>query len=475
MDDLISIFDAAARRFSDKPALIGRKGESVSFAVLRASSEGLAARLAARGLGKGARVLVALPVGVRLYAALAALWRIGAVAVFPEPALGLKGLRAAISISMPEAVIASGRYRLLKLLPPLWGLPMIVPRAGDKGRWRNVPLGESDAALISFTSGSTGAPKAILRSHGFLLAQHRAVLPMLGDDPAPRDLVAFPVFALVNLALGRTTVLPDWRQAEQVTGAALAARIEKTGATRLLLTPALCEALAEHGLPPRTSAIFTGGGPVFPDIVARLGAGRSDLKVVTVYGSTEAEPIAHLDARDVSEEDRAAMEGGRGLLAGHPVPEARVRVVYDEIQVAGAHVNRGYLDPARDAETKVAEGGTIWHRTGDAGRIDGEGRLWLLGRLSAALPGPGGTKLFPFGIETAARIWPGVRRAALASLAGEAVLAIEGDPVYLGTWRQLAQALGIARVIRLHALPMDRRHRSKVDYPALARAVRNAE
>ncbi len=471
MSDLAAIFEATARDAGDRTALIAPEGQ-ISFADLNTRATGLTERLAAKGITKGDRVLVATPVGIALYATLAALWRLGAVAVFPEPAMGLKGLLHAIRSARPRAFIAAGPYRLLTLLPQLWRIPMICPRADDHGTSARIPLSPGDPALISFTSGSTGLPKAIQRSHAFLLAQNDAVLPLLGTDPAPRDLVAFPVFALINLAVGRTSILPNWRQNRQaeVTGKALFDWIDQTRATRLLLPPALCETLGGGGAPAAITDIFTGGGPVFPDVIDRLQQGRPDLRITCVYGSTEAEPIAHLHAADISQADREAMQNGQGLLAGQPVDQVRLRIVDDEIQVAGDHVNKGYLDPARDAGTKVADGGIIWHRTGDAGRLDEKGRLWLLGRTTAVAR-RGGQTIYPFTIETAARFWPGLRRAALAQVGDDLVLAVEGDTAHLADWRASADALGIYDVKALPALPLDRRHRSKIDYPALAKML----
>src|SRR5690606_16619894 len=127
-----------------------------------------------------------------------------------------------------------------------------------------------------------------------------------------------------------------------------------------------------------------------------------------VYGSTEAEPIAHVRMDEIALADWEAMATGGGLLAGKPIPEIAVELRDHEVFVAGAHVNRGYLDPADDRTTKAIRDGVLWHRTGDAARIDETGRLWLLGRREAASNG-----LFPFAIETAALSWPGVKRAAL--------------------------------------------------------------
>src|SRR5205807_7301209 len=97
-----------------------------------------------------------------------------------------------------------------------------------------------------------------------------------------------------------------------------------------------------------------------------------------------------------------------------------------EIVVSGEHVLAGYLDREDDAETKFRVDGRVWHRTGDAGRLDGEGRLWLLGRCSAVVTDAKGT-LYPFAVECAAQHQPGIRRAALLSRRGERLLAIEAD------------------------------------------------
>ncbi|MBK8438701.1 MAG: AMP-binding protein [Rhodobacter sp.] len=233
MTDLARHFSEAARREGDRIALI-TPHERVSFAEIDRRAAAFAATGAARGICKGDRVLVVMPVGIDLYVALAACWRLGAVAVFPEPAMGLKGLRHAVAVTRPAFVFASGIYRLVRFLPALWRCPRLAPHAADRGAVDPVALTPDDCALISFTSGSTGAPKAIPRSHGFLMAQHAAVRSLLASDRPETDLVAFPVFALVNLADGRCSALPDWRisRPETVTQKQLSAWITRSGATR---------------------------------------------------------------------------------------------------------------------------------------------------------------------------------------------------------------------------------------------------
>jgi len=156
------------------------------------------------------------------------------------------------------------------------------------------------------------------------------------------------------------------------------------------------------------------------------------------------------------------MKTGAGLLAGRSVEAIRVAIREDEIIVTGDHVNKGYLDPAADAATKLKHEGEIWHRTGDAGRFDAEGRLWLGGRLDGRAGG-----LLPFGVEAASRFWPGVRRSALVGFDGRAILAVEGDLDQLPAWTRAAALIGNVHVIAISEIPLDKRHRSKVDYVTL--------
>lgn len=466
--NLVDAFLARASSCAGRVAIIDGRGRSIRYGELAARSAALAGAWRAAGLRRGDRVLLAMGVGIELYVSLAALWRLGAVAVFPEPALGLGGLRHAVAATRPRAFLGAGWYRLLPILVPGLRATELRLTPADRG---GAPVEGAEAvgtdhpALISFTSGTSGAPKAIVRSHGFLKAQNDAVAGLLTPSATGEvDLVAFPVFVVVELGLGVTSVLPNWRLSRQdrADPAAIAAHMRRFGVTRALLPPSICERLVGLADVPPLQAVFTGGGPVFPDLMERLTQRWPQAEIVAVYGSTEAEPIAHLHARDIGAEDWQAMRSGRGLLAGRPIAEIALRLDDDEIVVTGDHVNKGYLDPADDPANKIRHGDRIWHRTGDAGRLDGDGRLWLLGRHGAKAGG-----FYPFEVEAAARGWPGVRRAALVQCTDTTTLAIEGDRSHAAIWQQRAAAIGAIRVAPVAEIPLDRRHRSKVDLAAL--------
>ncbi|HEX2781698.1 MAG TPA: AMP-binding protein, partial [Gemmatimonadaceae bacterium] len=271
------------------------------------------------------------------------------------------------------------------------------------------------------------------------------------------------------------------------------AQIARHRATRMTASPALVDRLVNasgaRAALATIARIATGGGPVFPDLIARAHS-VCGAEVVAVYGSTEAEPVAHLAERDLSSTDLIAMRGGAGLLVGSPVPEIALRIaprdativsaldqppaprVTGEIVVSGAHVVPGYLDGRGDAETKVRHGDRVWHRTGDLGYLDERGRLWLLGRATGAIDDERGT-LYPFAVECAARLVVPGRTIAVASTSGKRLL-LARQRLGAGERAELDVALrwaSIDLVVDECPIPLDRRHNSKVDYPALQRLL----
>jgi olefin beta-lactone synthetase len=470
--NLLRTFLDSAERRGDRTAIVASDGAVATYGELIRRSSALAAAWRRRGLACGDQVLLAMPLTIDLYVGLIALWRIGAVAVFPEPALGLRGLRHAARVTKPSALLTGGRFRALRYaVPELWRVPLSLgPSERGSAPDAVTAVDPDHPALISFTSGSTGLPKAMVRSHGMLGRQNAYVCELLAPRRSDEtDLVAFPVFVLANLGTGTTSVLPDWnlRRHDAANPAGIAALIARHKVTRALIPPSICQKLAA-GPPLALDTVFTGGGPVFPHLLERMSERMPSTEIVTVYGSTEAEPIAHLRAADVSAADWRSMREGGGLLAGAPIAAAQVKIREDEIVVTGDHVNKGYLDPSDDRTTKLTINGHIWHRTGDAGRIDAAGRLWLLGRADGVVAG-----LFPFCVEAAAQYWPGVARCALIGLERRPTLAIEGDARQLGAWRSQAAGIGDIAVVPVAAIPLDRRHGSKVDYPALRRILGN--
>ncbi len=497
----------------------GGHSRSVSFWEMERASGRAAALLSGAGLCFGDRVLVLQPMSAELYVALVAMFRLGLVPMFLDPSAGRAHIAGCCEIAPPQAFIGSAKAQLLCLaLPELRRIPRkfaIGPTLPGSIPWSRAdrlepvktfaPCEEGTPALITFTSGSTGRPKAALRTHGFLLAQHRALERTLGLPAGVMELATLPVFALANLAAGLTSLIPDadLRAPGRVKPGPILAQIDAHRPSRVAASPAFLDRLAEQCLResrllPSFQQIFTGGAPVFPRLLDKLRSVAPHAEIVAVYGSTEAEPIAEISLDAIWPEDREAMLSGRGLLAGPPVSAIELRIIQGqwgapvgpytkeqflaacvtarepgEIVVSGDHVLPGYLDGGSDAETKFRVEGKVWHRTGDAGYLDHGGRLWLLGRCSAVVTDAKGT-LYPFAVECAAQHQAGIRRAALLSRTGERLLAVEAEHGAVIDTEALYTALAWAqldRVVRVREIPVDKRHNAKVDYTALSRVV----
>jgi len=520
--NLVEVFAEQCRLRPQASAIVescnGRNRVS-RFADLHERSGRVAAWLRIAGVRAGDPVLIFHPMSAELYVVLLGVFRLGAVAMFLDPSAGREHVERCCALQPPQALIASPRAHLLRLVSrALRSIPCKIVI----GPWLPgaMPLSRADIcepltacesceadtpALLTFTSGSTGRPKAAVRTHGFLLTQHRLLARHLGLTAGEVDLTTLPIFLLANLASGVTSVIPDadLRRPGGVEPGPVLEQIRHCAVTRSTASPAFFERLlaggGETGALGGLRKLYTGGAPVFPRLLHRLQKAAPEAQVEAVYGSTEAEPIAHIRTREITEGDRTAMLQGRGLLAGAPIAEIRLAVMRDqwgtplnrlsdaefaslvqpvdatgEIVVTGDHVLKGYLHGQGDEETKFKVEGTVWHRTGDAGLLDASGRLWLLGRCGAKIADERGV-LYPFSVECAAQEQPGVRRAALAAVEGKRVLAVEPEgQLTADTKRSMHDTLGWAHLAEIRAfptLPVDARHNAKIDYVALRRML----
>jgi acyl-CoA synthetase (AMP-forming)/AMP-acid ligase II len=523
--NILDVLRRHARERPDAAAIIDthhRRPRATTFADLDRLSARAAGLLTRAGLTPGDAVLVFHPMSAELYVALLAIFRLRLVAMFLDPSAGREHVERCCELHAPRGLIASTKAHLLRLtspalrrIPAKFVIGWPVPGATRWGKLASTPPHDAIAecppgtpALLTFTSGSTGQPKAAVRTHDFLLAQHAALAHSLRLEPGDVDLTTLPIVLLANLGSGVTSVVPDadLRLPGAIAAGPVVTQIRAHNVVSSTASPAFFERLARHCLDrgdklPGLRKVFTGGAPVFPRLLDRVQATAPAADVVAVYGSTEAEPIAHISRSELTADDRRAMLAGRGLLAGPPVAEVRLRILRDqwgrpagpfsaaqfnaqcqpaaghplagrpgEIVVTGGHVLSGYLDGKGDAETKFRVDGTVWHRTGDAGYLDGRGRVWLLGRCSATIRDGRGT-LYPFAAETAAYEDPAVRRAAVVAHRGRRVLAVEydgdcseADVAALSAALKWAE-LDAVRVCR--SIPVDGRHNAKIDYPRL--------
>lgn len=507
----------------------------VSFAELHTAIAQAGAMLRAAGLRRGDRVLLFQPMSLDLYVAFGAILANGMTAVFIDPGMPRSQLDRAAAHLSPQAFLGPPRAHLLRLISPAirrtphhfshaaW-LPMTRPWQAYQDHApldEFVPCDDDTPALITVTSGTTGMPKFATRTHGFLRSQHAAIDAALAIDPGAVIATSLPVFVLSFLAMGTTTLLPgvDLRSPGRYDVAAFLAQLRATGVTCLAASPALLDRLARYCMAQHVTLleikqIYSGGGPVWPDLMDRLQRVAPNASILAVYGATEAEPIATLAYDDLRATDRYASSAGMGLPVGEPVPTIDLRIIPDrwgeplgpytqaewealalaptqagEIVVAGPHVlTSGSGEEAQS--TKIQVGERTWHRTGDAGYLDRSGRLWLLGRCAAALPpavqqhgaapdAPLRGKLYPLAVEASVLALPEVKYAALVEVDGRRVLALELVTPQTQAWIDaLADRVGWANLDAVRVLPrmpVDRRHNAKVDYPALRRLLHKSQ
>ncbi|MCY4000756.1 MAG: AMP-binding protein [Bacteroidetes bacterium] len=505
----------------------GHHTSTVTFAQLTDRSAKAAALLRMIGLTHGDRILLFQPVSIELYVALLAIFRLGLVATVLDPSAGRKHIEQCCRIAEPKAFLGPARAHVLRFLCE--GLRHIehhlvttswIPFAiGWSKLERLSPLdsieecSSSHDALLTFTSGSTGLPKAAIRSHGFLRAQHEVLASSIDLEPREIDLPALPIFVLANLASGVTSVIPkcDLRTPGMIEPEPVLEQIQEHHITRTVASPAFYNQLLEvNRSKPKSQEknkeglaslrkLYTGGAPVFPPLLHELRTAMPRGQVIVVYGSTEAEPISHLNWDEASTHDRLSMYDGKGLLVGKPVSQIRVRIMENqwgkplsamntqefaqmehpemqpgEIVVSGPHVLSGYLNGVGDEETKFRVDDHIWHRTGDAGYLDPHGRLWLLGRASAIIQDDRGT-VYPFAVECAASQLGFIRRSALASLNLQRLLAVELQSFAPADADQQIRTIlawaHIDKIVRVPRIPVDRRHNAKVNYPSLTKQL----
>jgi olefin beta-lactone synthetase len=379
----------------DRPALwTARYGplRFDEFGRLAGQAQALAAE--ARLDTGDAALLLAAP-GPALFAAAVGLLGRGITVVLVEPWLPLAEIDEVLAQVRPRAFIGSRLAQLWALrLPAARRIPHWIhtgriarPRAGV--RFECADLYPATPAILTFTSGTTGRPKGIVRSHGYMWDVHEIVVRHTdGAAAAGPELCVFPNLALLHLGTGRGAVLvPDsWGDRALARIAALPPALQPESVT---CGPAFLRTLLRfaerrggfHGL----RYAYVGGAQTDCWILERAFERWPDADFHHVYGGTEAEPVAVVDAREAVRRSRAR-DRFQTLFLGEPIPEIRTRIEPDGLWVAGPNVAPAYAGAsAEDAGLRRTDAdGTVWHRMGDR-VLRADGGLWFAGRAAQPL------------------------------------------------------------------------------------------
>lgn len=503
--NITRLFFEQVERQGDATAFI-ENDRSTTFSELAGEVRRMAAWLQKRGIAEGDNVLVLIPMSLDLYRTLIALFHIGATAVFVDAWAGADRIDMAATRLPIAAFVGSAKAHLLRLKSPALRRIPIKLVSSFAGWRRTSPLqGEAlepdpgRAALVTFTTGSTGIPKGAVRTHDFLAIQHRELVVHTRPRAGSAELATLPIFPLSNLASGVATLLApiDPRRPDRFDAARVVATMKRHSVVCTVASPAFFEKLALYLLEKQIrldclERLFVGGAAVYRPTAERMRRVFPAAEIVILYGATEVEPISAIGV----DEYLAIDSRERGLAAGSPVESLQVRIldldpgrVYDpmtlallnestcnagqagEIVVCGEHVLRNYIGDDTGRGSRLMIDGKHWHRTGDAGYLDSAGNLFLLGRISRRIP-IASAWLFPVEFE---------RRFVEAGISGT-LLHIDSDIVAAVERRSGLTDAGMAQLLAPMALPFTRleifgeiprdpRHRSKIDYEKLTRAI----
>ena len=496
---------------------------SVSWKLLDDRVRCIASGLVDRGVRPGDRVALLLPPGADLLAVVYALWSIGATIVVIDAANGPRALWRALRAARLDHLVAIRRARpvVAALKVPgivVWSdeLASLAQRAQECGADVTIDPG-SDAAIV-FTSGATGPAKPVAYTRERIAATREVLLAHYGFTSEDVLVAAFAPWAVLGPLLGISSVIPrmDASRPGSLTADALAEAMERAGGTVMWMSPAALRSVlsgAREGTPTRRRVAAAGanlrylllaGAPVSRTLLAEAMRLWPSAQVRTPYGMTEVLPATDVLAQEVLQAHQ-----GWGVLVGRPLPGVDVAIaplgaagtpaeelsnaagVLGEVALRARHAKSRY--DGRVFIERQSGRNVGWHRTGDIGMLDEQGRLWIEGRLSHVITtatGPVGPVSIEQRVEGALADAP---EGALAVAAvgvgprGGQVIAIVCAPGGGSSPRGRSTRLSLAptelvqrvrtvapeaaAVLWCDRLPVDIRHGAKIDRVRLAQAA----
>lgn len=503
---------------------------SLTFAELDEEVDAWCRRLSTRGVVRGDRALVMVRPGLPLIAAVFALFKLGAVPVVIDPGMPRPTFLACVARSRPRALIGIPMARILSRFHRkafssvevrVGASDKLTARLTNPKSKKRVPAyhtatcATSDLAAVLFTSGSTGTPKGVCYEHGMFDAQVRLLRKAYDITPGEIDLPLLPIFALFNPALGMTTIVPeiDPREPASVDPEKIVRAIMQEKVTSSFGSPTLWKIIGDYCAAntltlPSLRRVLCAGAPVPAELWEASRKFLANGQLHSPYGATEALPVSSISAEEI------AQVKGPGACVGFPVSEIDVRIIepvdgripniseaqimragqIGEIIIRGPVATKSYDDmPPATTAAKIPFSQDFvtgfWHRMGDCGYLDAQGRLWFCGRKVECVHTVAAT-LYTEPCEQVFRAHPRARRCALVGLGerGHQIPAL----VVETKLKDAAEGSLLAR--ELHALgekhphtapivtfffrpkfPVDVRHNAKIHRLALAKWAATAD
>ncbi len=434
----------------------------LNFAQLEAQADHCAWALHQHGVRCDDKVVLMVTPSVDFFALTFALFRIGAIPVFVDPGMGIKNLKQCFVEAAPDVFIGIDKAHIARLLFG-WGrssirininvgqlalcrrLSQLKAKVTEQSGFPPVAARKDKMAAILFTSGSTGIPKGVVYSHCMFNAQIDALRQDYGISPGERDLATFPLFALFGPALGMASIVPDMDASQPIKANPnfIFAAIERYHCSNLFANPALMDVLGQAGQKQHISLsslkrVISAGAPATPASIARFETLLNDTtEIWTSYGATESLPVSKIGSHELLQDTQEITNQGGGICVGYPVADIKIKIIaitdemiqtisqvqamptgqIGEICVQGPVASPSYYQ--RLGATALAkiddEQGGFYHRMGDVGYLDAQGRLWMCGRKSHRVTLQN-SELYTLSCERIFNLHPDINRTALVAV-----------------------------------------------------------
>lgn len=488
--------------YGNRIAVTDKLGKKYSYLLFYEHIAWARIELQKRNVKKGTKVLLAIPMSMELYVTMEALFSLGAVIIFLDPWMNGKQMGKIIRKVKPELLITTPKIRFFAYfssnawqIKKWWSFNKL--KTSNKN-WEPIQVNDSDQALVTFTSGTSGEPKGADRDFGFLAAQIDALKPHMisNNDEVFIDYTNFPIVGLADFAMGNHVVIPNINlmKIHEAKIQDIQISLEKEKVNRVIVSPALLSKIytilneAKNSF--NLKYVVTGGAPIPFSLIQKFKTNFPDIFSEAIYGSTEAEPIAVTTFKEVENNMSNPL---LGIFTGKPIEDIQVKIVKatldvistnelenficsngerGEVIVCGHHVNKKYYenDLAFKENKIIDKSGNIWHRTGDIGYFNGA-NLFLVGRLHRIIQRDN-VAYYPYPIEFYLERELDILDSGYLQLnSGEIVLYIGGeckiaDEILFNHFQKVNYPLDKIKRIK-GKLPRDPRHKSKLDVKVL--------